>query len=239
MSVQDGTRDVRPNPEAGTAELPPARRWLTKLTEGIPDVPEREVEVVGRLPAGLTGTLYRNGPGLYERAGYRKWNLLDGDGLIRATDFAAGKARFRARFVRTRKYETEERAGRFLYPTWTTPAPGWRNNVPGYPRLGQAGVTPLLRDGVLLAFDEVGLPYGLDPRTLDTTGLVDPMPAGAERGPEDFKAHSKIDGPTGDWVLVGSSGRVRPELHALVRGAFGPAGRPSPPSLSVRRLLFP
>ncbi len=148
--------------------------WLAKLGQGTRQEFDYVPEIEGRLPAGLAGTLYRNGPGLYERAGFKKWNLLDGDGMIRATSFADGAVRFRTRFVRTKKFEAEEKAGRFLYPTWTTPAPRRWENIPGYPSLGQAGVTAVVKDGRLHAFDEVGLPYGLDPASLETTGPLNP-----------------------------------------------------------------
>jgi len=140
--------------------------WLTKLAEARREELEETPEIEGRLPARLSGTLYRNGPGLYERAGVTKRNLLDGDGMIRATSFAEGEVRFRTRFVRTAKFEAEDKAGRFLYPTWTTPAPRYWENIPGYPQLGQAGVTAVVKAGLLHAFDEVGLPYALDPATL-------------------------------------------------------------------------
>lgn len=205
----------------------PAPAWLTKLGEGRREELDEEPEIEGRLPAGLTGTLYRNGPGLYERAGFKKRNLLDGDGMIRATSFTEGKVRFRTRFVRTAKFEAEDKAGHFLYPTWTTPAPRYTENIPGYPRLGQAGVTAVVKAGLLHAFDEVGLPYGLDPETLATSGLVDPddVPAGKgdsdRRGPADYKAHTKTDGETGDWVLIGTRGQVKQTLHVLVKDRDG------------------
>src|SRR6185369_6037451 len=186
--------------------------WPAKLGQGTREEFDYIPEIEGRLPTGLTGTLYRNGPGLYERAGFKKWNLLDGDGMIRATSFAGGSVRFRTRFVRTRKFEAEEKAGRFLYPTWTTPAPRRWENIPGYPSLGQAGVTAVIKGGRLHAFDEVGLPYGLDPASLDTTGLIDPDPGAPAKGPSDYKAHTKTDGESGDWVLTGTRGQVKQDL---------------------------
>src|SRR5215469_9359759 len=200
--------------------------WLTKLGESRREELEETPEIEGRLPAGLSGTLYRNGPGLYERAGVKKRNLLDGDGMIRATSFAEGKVHFRTRFVRTAKFEAEDKAGRFLHPTWTTLAPRFWENIPGYPRLGQAGVTAVVKAGLLHAFDEVGLPYGLDPVTLATTGPVDPAkdkgdPEAGKGGPVDYKAHTKTDGETGDWVLIGTRGRVKQELHVLVKDRDG------------------
>jgi carotenoid cleavage dioxygenase-like enzyme len=61
---------------------PKAPRCLTLL--GISERGGRdEAPVVeGNIPRELNGSLYRNGPGLFERGGLRKPHLLDGDGLV-------------------------------------------------------------------------------------------------------------------------------------------------------------
>ena len=172
----------------------------------------------GTIPHALRGSLYRNGPGLFERDGYRKQHLLDGDGMIQSFDFSEGGVHYRNRFVRTEKFLEEEKAGEFLYPTWTTRAPGGVfSNIGGGIR-SQAGVTTLVRQDQLLALDE-GMPlYTLDPATLGTTGTL--------AFPEDVrlegcKAHTKLDPRTGDWTLVGTEyGRVL-TLRYLVLGEDG------------------
>ena len=98
--------------------------WLAILGRSLRTEHDYHPRIEGRLPKDLRGTLYRNGPGLFERAGYRKRHLLDGDGMIQAFDFTDAGVRFRNRFVRTRKFVEEERAGGYLYPTWSTRAPG-------------------------------------------------------------------------------------------------------------------
>jgi all-trans-8'-apo-beta-carotenal 15,15'-oxygenase len=203
--------------------LPPERRWLAKLGVGLPEEYDYVAEIEGRLPLGLMGTLYRNGPGLFERNGFSKRTLFDGDGMIRATTFADGTARFRNRFVQTQKYNQESKAGRFLYPTWTTPAPSFFDNFPGFPTRSQAGVTLVIKNGTLFAFDEVGKPYGLDPLTLATTGPIDPYESenDNQQGPAGYKAHTKTDGETGDWVLAGFRGRRNPNLQVLVKDRTG------------------
>src|SRR5216684_1802566 len=103
--------------------LPPERRWLAKLGIGLGEEHDYVVDVEGTLPRGLVGTLYRNGPGLFERNGFSN------------------------RFVQTQKYQQESKAGRFLYPTWTTPAPGFFDNLLGFPTRSQAGVTPVIKHG--------------------------------------------------------------------------------------------
>ena len=139
-----------------------------------PDLPTSETEgtgyeiteeyhytpsIKGRLPLGLEGSLLRNGPGLFERAGRRKRHLLDGDGLVQAFRIAGGKVDYQARFVRTEKFEDEQRAGHYLYPTWTTrSAKGMLSNSIGRIRT-QAGVSVVAKRGRVFAFDDIGLPY--------------------------------------------------------------------------------
>ena len=85
---------------------------------------------------------------------------------------ADGGVRFRNKFVRTKKFVDEQAAGRFLYATWCTQAPGGvLANLFGRSMANQAGVTVMVRSGRLYAFDETAQPYELDPETLETIGL--------------------------------------------------------------------
>lgn len=195
--------------------------WLQLLVKAICDGMDYVVDVEGSIPVGLEGTLFRNGPGLFERNGIRKRNLLDGDGMIRALRFSDGQVRFSNAFVRTRKYLDEEKAGRYLYPTWTTIPPNVHFRDSGFPQLSQAGVTVLKRQSQLLAFDEVGKPYALNPQTLATYGEWDPLGGKQTNEPTRYKAHTKVDGKTGDWVLVGDSGKLSLNLHVIVLGRDG------------------
>jgi len=175
--------------------------------------------VEGALPVGLQGSLFRNGPGRFERGENRKNHLLDGDGMIQAFDFRDGTVRYRNRFVRTEKYCAEQAAGRLLYPTWTTLAPGGvARNLGANKYKSQAGVTVYEKNGRLYAFDEVGLPYGLDPETLETLGEQQVGPADIK---VDYKAHTKTDGHTGEWLLLGVEHGRRMVFHVVVRAADG------------------
>jgi all-trans-8'-apo-beta-carotenal 15,15'-oxygenase len=202
--------------QAATPPLSPDHAFLAKLGQGLDREFDYAAEIDGSLPEGLRGTLYRNGPGLFERGGLKKWNLLDGDGMMRVTSLVDGRARFRNRFVRTAKYDAEQKAGAFLYPTWATPASGSFTNIPSH---SQAGITPVVKNGVLFAFDEVSVPYTLDPATLATTGTADPCTT--SDGPASYKAHTKTDGATGHWVLVGGRGQRNPDLHVVVNDGAG------------------
>lgn len=196
-----------------------ARPWYAPLGQALDDEYDYQAEVEGDLPADLRGTLYRNGPGLFERAGYRKGHLLDGDGMIRAFDFTDAGVRFRNRFVRTTKYVAEQAAGRYLHATWGTRAPGGMlANVGGGNMISQAGVTPVVWDGRLLAFDETGLPWALDLASLEAQGEYR---VGPDAKHPAYKAHTKFDGETGDWILLGNSYGPSMHLHVIVYGADG------------------
>jgi len=171
-----------------------------------------ETVVEGKVPPELRGTFYRIGPGLFDRDGLRRRTVLDGDGMVQSFRFHGRGVRYRNRFVRTRRYVAEETAGRFLYPTWCTQAPGglpanfWRAGEV----TSQASVTAYRVNDRLFAFDEGSLPYELDPDTLATKGET------AFGLPPDltvYAAHSKVDGKNGDWIHFGIRFGPDPELH--------------------------
>jgi len=192
--------------------------WLSGLASTLEAEHDYRPRIEGRVPAALRGTLYRNGPGRFDRGGARKRHLLDGDGMIQAFDFGGDGVRYRNRYVRTAKFLEEQQAGRYTRPTWTTRAPGgpWRNA--GKRIRSQAGVTTLVKNGCLYAFDEVGQPWGLDPRTLETRGEQALGPAGIRL---DYKAHTKTDPDTGDWALIAFQHGPRNHVHLVEHAADG------------------
>ena len=190
----------------------PEFAWLSLLVKSVEEVDEYRTETRGPWPAELRGTLYRNGPGLFERNGVGKRSLGDGDGMIRAYRIGDGQVSFRSRFIRTTKFREEEAAGRYLYPTWSTRAPGgWLRNI-GRRRRSQAEENVIFHRGKLLAFDEVGLPWALDPETLET---VSRYQVGAPGDWPTFLTHSKKDPFNGEWTVVGSDYH-RPERMRIV-----------------------
>lgn len=194
------------------------KAWLSGLACSMTQEHDYYPDIEGKLPAALLGSLYRNGPGRYTLGGEHKTHLLDGDGMIQAFDFSGGRVRYRNRFVRTQKYLQEEKAGRFLLPTWSTRAPGgiWRSM--GNKIKSQAGVTVVARNERLYAFDEVALPYGLDPETLET---LEEEQVGAPDARASYKAHTKTDPRTGAWLLLGVEFGARMTLHLAEHGPDG------------------
>ncbi len=158
------------------------------LLSSLPEEYDYECVVTGTLP-DVSGTLYRVGPGLYDRGPDRKRMMLDGDGMVQALTLDGGRARFRNRYVRTNKYLAEELAGRFLYPTFSCHGSGplWHNIRLTLPN--QANTTVIDWGGKLWAFDEGQPPYALN-HSLETLGqpALDP-----EQPALRYWAHWKLD----------------------------------------------
>ena len=212
-----------------TAAAKTSETWMALLGASLAEEKTYRPRTSGVIPADLRGTLYRNGPGLFERDGLRKRHLLDGDGLIQAFSFDDSGVSYRTRFVRTEKFLAESKAGKYLHPTWSTRAPGGPLKNLGGPILSQAGVTVVEKNGALLAFDEVNPAYQLDPQSLETIG---PHSFGSYDFGVNWKAHTKTDGKTGEWVLFGQDyGRT----NLLGFCVFDAAGK----KLSYRTLEVP
>lgn len=170
--------------------------------------------VEGTLPPELRGSLYRNGPGLFERGGHRLRHLLDGDGLVQRLSFTDGRVRYQNAFVQTPKFGSERKAGKFLYGTWTTRRPGgFLRNIGGGVSHSQAGVTVYPVHGKVIARDEVGPTFELDPATLETKGSFPVVEAAPSVG---FKAHGKLDPVSGEWLTAGQRFGRTMQLHVAV-----------------------
>ena len=174
-----------------------ASRWLpleqnplpyAGLVTSLTDEHDYVCDVEGELP-DLHGTLYRVGPGLYDRGPDRRRMVLDGDGLVQALSFRNGEVRFRNRYVRTDKFKAETQANRFLYPTFSTHGSGPLHYNLGLGLANQANTTVIEWAGRVFAFDESQRPYELT-RDLETLGetVLDARQKGLR-----YWAHWKLD----------------------------------------------
>lgn len=150
-------------------------------------------EIEGQIPPDLSGTLFRNGPGLLDINGQRVHHPFDGDGMICAFSFKEGQAHFRNRFVRTQAYLEEKQAGRILYRgVFGTRKPGgWLANAFDLRRKNIANTHVIYWGNKLLALWEAAEPHRLDPSTLETIGL-DYLDGVLQPG-DAFAAHPRID----------------------------------------------
>ena len=125
----------------------------------------------GKLPPGLRGVLYRNGPAQHERGGERYGHRWDGDGMIHAFQFGRDGVSHRAAMVKTTKYVSERAAGRLLVSAYGTHVPGSSSVPESIDDLNVANIGVLPLGDELLALWEPGSAYRVDPDTLDTLGV--------------------------------------------------------------------
>ncbi len=147
----------------------------------------------GQIPAGLQGTLYRNGPGRLERSGRWLHHPFDGDGMITALRFAPEGVTLTNRFVRTEGWLAEEAADQFLYRgVFGSQKPGGAVANAFDLRLKNIANTHVVQLGdQLLALWEAAEPHALDPDTLETRGLS--LLDGVLKPGEAFSAHPRFD----------------------------------------------
>jgi all-trans-8'-apo-beta-carotenal 15,15'-oxygenase len=177
------------------------------------------VEIDGTLPAYVRGTCLWNGPASFARGGLRYRHWLDGDGMVCALTCAEDGVRVSHRFVASTKRTVEESAGRAVYRAFGTSFEGdeLRRGV-GLESPANVSVYPYR--GRLLAFGEQGLPWELDPTTLETRGLFTFDGQVNEIAP--FSAHPKIDPGTGELFNFGVSfAQDRPTLNVFRFGREG------------------
>jgi len=147
-------------------------------------------DIEGDIPEFVRGTYYLNGPAGFARPNFNYSHWLDGDGMVSSLRFDDGSVRFVSRFVRTTKFVEETTAGRPVFRTFGTCFPQDRLRL-GIGLESPANVSVYRYGNSLLAFGEQGLPWELDPVTLDTRGLFDF--SGRLRKLAPFAAHPKFD----------------------------------------------
>ncbi len=184
---------------AGVAAFAPVRlstaapdgaRWrLGFVNPPVAELDSGALPLRGELPAGLAGTFYRNGPARHELGGRRYTHWFDGDGMVQAFRFAAGKVTHRGRFVLTPKYRAETQAGilqRAAYGTVFPDSPP----VAEPDAINPANINVLPFADRLLALWEAGSAWELDPATLDTLG---PVTWREDLQGVAFSAHPRVD----------------------------------------------
>ena len=145
--------------------------------------------VSGKMPKGLSGTFYRNGPAVQERGGFRMDHWFDGDGMVQRFGINADGVSHTGRMVETELYLKNEKEDRMTGGGFGTSVP---NPFPltGPDSVNAANTSVLPIGGDLLALWEGGSAHRMDPVTLKTHGTkswgkdMDGMP---------FSAHPKVD----------------------------------------------
>lgn len=194
------------------AELPDFAPGLERVLADCADEASYPLKVRhGAIPDFVRGRYYLNGPSRFARGGGRYRHWLDGDGMVTALRFDDDGVQMTSRFVRTHKLVAEEEAGEPLYRTFGTGFVRDRlKHRMGIESPANVSVYPCGEN--LLAFGEQGLPWALDPVTLETRGEHDF--GRALNGVSPFAAHPSWDETTGEMFNFGVSFSLqRPTLH--------------------------
>lgn len=211
----------------GLAGLPLAGRARVADTRGIDplqafassfqDVPESygpsTVRFEGRLPDGLAGTLYRNGPARMRRGEtvYHHW--FDGDGMMQSFRIGDQRLHHHGRMIGTDRSRAEAQAGRFLWSGFGTAfADGRSVTSPDDVNVGNIAVLPL--EDELLALWEAGSAWRIDPATLATRGR---KVFSEETDGVAFSAHPRVDPDGRIWNFGYLSGSGKLVLYDLDR----------------------
>ncbi|MBK1986446.1 carotenoid oxygenase family protein [Sphaerospermopsis aphanizomenoides BCCUSP55] len=170
--------------------------WAKAISQPATEFPLTQLPILaGKIPDGLRGTLYRNGPARLERGGVPVGHWFDGDGAILAVHFTDAGATGVYRYVQTTGYQKEEAAGKFLYGNYGMTAPGVIWNQWIKPVKNAANTSVLALPHKLLALWEGGKPYALDLQTLETWGEDN---LGTLDHDFSYSAHYKQDPFTGE-----------------------------------------
>ncbi len=181
-----------------------ATPWLNAFASAQQNDYRSTVEINGRWPDELRGTLYRNGPARHEVGGFRYRHWFDGDGMLHAYRSDGTRLHHRARMIETPKYQAETAAGRALYPAFDSVPPN-PAEVSSADAINPANISVLPHHGKLLALWEAGSPLEVDAETLDTLGVYafSDETAGAP-----FSAHPRVepDGTLWNFGYLSSAG---------------------------------
>ena len=149
--------------------------------------------VIGEVPEDLNGIYFRNGPNAYYPPDWR-YHAYDGDGMVHAVQFDHGKVSYRNRWVQTQGLQEERTAGHSLWKGLKEPM---RQDRPDQPLKNTANTDIKYHAGRLVAmWYRSGMPYALDPLTLDTLGTAD-----YDGAFDQISAHSRPDEHTGELMF--------------------------------------
>jgi carotenoid cleavage dioxygenase len=216
-------RNVRPVAPDGTPP-PDAPDWIWDLDHPYlhgafaPTHREYAAEklelIAGEIPRDLYGAYVLNGPS-QRFTPVNKYHYYDGDAMLRAVWFRDGEARFAQRWIRNEAFVVEDMAGRSIWPGIAGP---YDHRLPGSPIKDVSNTDVIFYAGKLLSlWHMAGIPYDIDPLTLETKGKE--TLGGLLR--HSLSAHSKTDPLTGELYFF-TYGDEAPYMRY---GVADPAGR--------------
>ena len=190
--------------------------WSLASADLEADIAPRAMRLIhGRAPAGLEGTLFRNGPGKFRRPGGSATHWFDGDGLMRSFDIRDGQLTLAARFADTPKRRHETALDAVV-------TPGFGTVGDSRARLGSSDDGNAANTAVMVAGDKIwalwegGSPTQMDAATLATEQFVTLRP---DLKGMPFQAHPR-HAPDGTIWNIGTNGDQMIVWHMAVDGSL-------------------
>lgn len=187
------------------------KAWAKAIAQPASEFPPTPLPILsGKIPEGLRGSLYRNGPARLERGKTRVGHWFDGDGAILGVHFTDAGATGLYRYIQTSAYQEEAAKGEFLYGNYGMTAPGliWNQWLKPIKNAANTSVLPL--PDRLLALWEGGNPHILDLQTLETKGTDNLTQLKADAP---YSAHPKVDPKTGEIFNFGITAGLNATLQ--------------------------
>jgi carotenoid cleavage dioxygenase-like enzyme len=178
----------------------------------------QDLPVTGKIPSELSGTFYRNGPNPQFPPRDANHHWFAGDGMLHAFFVEDGKVTYRNRYVRTPKWELENKAGKALFGTFGNPMTTDPSAIGK--DSGIANTNIVWHAGKLLALEEGHQPFEVDPVTLKSRGYL----SYAGRAGR-FTAHPKIDPETGEMIFFGYGVGEMPLSAGMAYGVVDKNGK--------------
>jgi carotenoid cleavage dioxygenase-like enzyme len=154
--------------------------------------------IQGQVPAGMAGTWYRCGPDRQYPPMTGEDVFIDGEGMTHMFRFDGDHVSYRSRWVRNARFNVQAQARRSLFGRY-------RNRYTNDPsvkdvHMGTSNTNVVFHAGKCLVLKEDGLPYEINPDTLDTVGLFD---FAGQITAQSLSAHPKVD-VVNDRLLIHS-----------------------------------
>jgi carotenoid cleavage dioxygenase-like enzyme len=192
-----------------------------------------DLDLEGRLPDWLAGSLLRTGPARFEVGDRTVAHWFDGLAMLHRFSFAGGRVSYAGRFLRSRAFQAAERDGRLAFREFATdPCRSAFARVASlfssdHGATDNGAVNVAVLGDKWLALTESPMPVEFDPRTLETLGVAEGPPG------DHTTAHPHADGSE----LWGHAVRFGPRSSYLVY-AQRPGGRRTVATLPVRRPAY-
>lgn len=170
-----------------------------------------DLKVIGEVPQDLNGLYVRNGPNAFFEPDWR-YHAYDGDGMLHAVQFSQGQVTYRNRWTDTQALQEERAAGHALWKGLKEPA---RADRPDEPFKNTANTDVKYHAGRLITmwYKGGGMPYAVDPYTLQTLGKAD-----FDGAIDSISAHSRPDEHTGEFLFFDYG----PKPPHMTYGVIGP-----------------